>query len=208
MECRDIKLLMDAYWDRHLPPEMAVQLEEHLGTCPGCRGEFSPVSRLLAEPEPVVVSSNLRDRILAAIGAAEIPVEPAPVVRSGYRWWMELVQAPWMGAVAACLVFAFMGLMSQHLGRPEPLSIPHATEAGPPNPLLLASWTQNLTLPGPLGPLPAVAQAVAMKQALHPRLPVLQVGNRVLEESIRPAGVAPAIPEIPVIVAGLSTLGA
>ena len=63
MECRDTKLLIEAYWDRHVPPEMAERVERHIGECPHCQAEYGPTARLLTAPEPVATPEGLRGDI-------------------------------------------------------------------------------------------------------------------------------------------------
>ncbi|MEP0844806.1 MAG: zf-HC2 domain-containing protein [Phycisphaerae bacterium] len=210
MDCRDTKLLMDAYWDRHLPTELTAQVEDHLADCPSCRGEYGGVTELLARPDPVAVPAGLRERILAAVSTVEIQSHPqAPAGRS-YRWWMDLLHAPWAGATAACLVFAFLGWIGFQIPVRGPDAVSSGTNARTaPDPMLLAGWTQSLAVPGPGRALPALVQAVAIERALRPELPEMSVRNRVLEQAVEPPSEAPpAIHEIGRIVAGLSTLGA
>ncbi len=210
MQCRDTKLLIEAWWDRHLPPDLAEQVERHLEMCPDCRTEYGPTTQLLNHPEPVDVPEGLRERIMAA-------VEPLPILnvtpfpkRAYVRWWPEVLQAPWAGALAACLTFAFLTWVSS--------SIPHrhfSTERSPltdgaaPSPLVLATWAGALPLPGQLGALPAVARAAVFEEVLQGRAapPEEFVRSRILDQDLPPLDPPPGIPEIPIIV-GLSTLGA
>ena len=208
MECRDTKLLMEAYWDRHLPPEMVDQIDAHVEECSACRAEFWAVNRLLAEPDPVVVPAGLRDRIMAAIEPLELPVQAPQRPASSYHWWMERLRAPWMGAMAACLTFFLLGWFSHHMWNP-PKDLPLAGSAtATPTPLALAAWTQHMALPGSVGPLPAIAQAVTLHRAMEAETPVPPMRNRAIDHTFSPSEPSPPIEEISRIVAGLSTLGA
>jgi len=95
MECRDTKLLIEAYWDRHLPPEMADRVERHLAECHGCRDEYGPVTQLLTAPEPVVASAGLRDRILCAVEALPMPANGTSDKSRRLRGWLAVLRARW-----------------------------------------------------------------------------------------------------------------
>lgn len=210
MECRDNKLLIEAYWDRHLPAEMARQVERHLRSCPACRAEYGPVDVLLSEPEPVATPAGLRDRIMAAVAPLDMPATQSARPPFQTRRWMEWMQAPWAGALAACVGLVLMGLIVAQMGTRQP-DVGAIAEgplpAAEPSPLAVAGWAQAMTLPGRLNTLPALAQAAVLEQVARPPAPpAITLRDRPLD--LPPPENPSILLEWPVIFAGLSTLGA
>ncbi|HOB73347.1 MAG TPA: zf-HC2 domain-containing protein [Phycisphaerae bacterium] len=208
MQCRDIKLQIEAWWDRDLPPETAARVERHLETCPDCRAEYGPVTQLLRHPEPVAVPDGLRDRILAAVEPLPLPVAGKSDNRRHPRPWIGFLHAPWAGALAACLTFAFLAWVSSMI----PVGGSHIEEpvvTNPPSPLVLASWAGALTMPGQMGALPAIARAAVFEQVVQERAapPETFVRNRISDQDLPSLDATPAIPQIPILLR-LSALGA
>lgn len=207
MECRDAKLLIEAWWDRELPAEDVAAAQAHLGQCLACRTELGPVTALLTRPEPVPVPAGLRDRILASVQAApSVPADADPGVRPSR--WVRWAQAPWAGALAACLAFMVMGWVASMVRSPgEPNAI---SAAAAPSPALLMSWAQAMALRGQANPVGIAAHALALEHFTTPPsgAPAIFVRGRPVLEEPKPLDPASAIPELPIIVVGLSTLGA
>lgn len=217
MDCRDTKLLIDAWWDGHLPEELADGLERHMERCPVCQAEYGPVNRLLADPEPVEVPAGLRDRIMAAVEQEPLPEAGGAGFETRLRWWAEVMRAPWAGAVAACLVFVLLGWVSSRIPTGGHESARSGVTHGErpacvvSNPLLVASLPQRLAVPGPGGALAMVAQTAALEKLTEApaAAPAIHDRDRLWTNSQPPQDcTAPAIPEIPMIVVGLSTVGA
>lgn len=208
MQCRDTKLLIEAWWDRDLPPETAARVERHLKTCPDCRAEYGPITQLLHHPEPVAVPAGLRDRILAAVEPLPLPLAGQSDNRGRPRSWVGFLHAPWAGALAACLTFAFLAWVSSMIPVGGPRVERPAVE-NPPSPLVLASWAGTLTMPGQVGVLPAIARAAAFEQIVQGGAapPEVFVRNRISDQDLPPLDATPAIPQIPILL-GLSALGA
>lgn len=205
MECRDTKLLIEAYWDRHLPPEMADRLTRHLHACPTCRAEYGPVTRLLAEPEPVTLPPGLRERICLAVEALPLPADGAPAKSRRLRRWQAVLQAPWAGALAACITFAFLGWLSSQIPGGGDLTVnptpgPNAS-AEEPRPLLALGWVQSIAVPGPGSPLAALAHAVAVDSLIEPeiRSPAPLLGGRLRLSDLPATNSNPALADLPLV---------
>jgi hypothetical protein len=219
MECRDTKLLIEAYWDRHLPPEMAERLGRHLDECPGCRGEYGPVTLLLGSPEPVATPERLRGRIMSAIGPLPMPVAGRPGGLFWPRWWLKMAQTPWAGALAACLTFVILGWVSSQIpvrghggsgAAGHGAGNTHTASVQPPHPLLAAGWAQAVAVRGPCSPLAAVAQTAALETFIEApsAAPATFIRERSRVPVSPPTDVDPDISEMTIFVHRLSTLGA
>lgn len=173
MECRDTKLLIEAYWDRLLPPEMVDRVERHLNTCAACRAEYGPVTQLLTNPEVVAVPAGLSARICGAIEDLPLPELVTADNSPRLRRWQALLRAPWAGALAACVTFAFLGWLSSRLPggavMPDGSRPIRSVATEEPHPLLALSWVQSMAVPGPGAPLAGLAQASALDSLIEPR---------------------------------------
>jgi anti-sigma factor RsiW len=202
MECRDTKLLIEAYWDGHLPPETAAQVERHLRECSICRAEYGPVTQLLTGPEPVIASAGLRERICAAIETLPMPgSEPAGESRR-LRRWQSILQAPWAGALAACVTFALLGWLSSQIpgGGPGPEVI-RVTPVSAPNPMLALGWAQSIAIPGPCNSLAAMAQATALDSLVDQSAaePAAVIHGRVRLSDLPATHSTPALSDLPLV---------
>jgi anti-sigma factor RsiW len=83
--------LLGAYADRELPPETASQIEAHLVGCARCRNELAvhqAVRMRLGVAPPVAAPPALRERIVAAIAAAPVPLtETTAVPATHAKFW-------------------------------------------------------------------------------------------------------------------------
>lgn len=203
MECRDTKLLIEAWWDRHLPPETAVQVERHLRDCPNCRAEYGPVTQLLTEPEPLTVPAGLRGRICCVLEALPMPGSEPPGESRRLRRWHSILRAPWAGALAACVTFAFLGWLSSQIPGggsirdggldPEPVRSM--------NPLLAFGWAQSMAVPGPCSSLAAMAQATALDSLVDQpdAEPTALIHGRLRLSDLPAASSTPVMSELPIV---------
>jgi anti-sigma factor RsiW len=107
---------LGAYVLGQLDPARAVEVEDHLPTCPECRGEHDelvPVAAALADlradasPAPLDAPAGLEGRILEAIGTEQR-------ARSRTRW------RPILSAVAGAAAAAAVLIGTYAVTRPEP----------------------------------------------------------------------------------------
>lgn len=201
MECRDTKLLIEAYWDRHLPPETAAQVERHLRECSICRAEFGPVTQLLTEPESVTAPAGLRERICAAIETLPMPGREQPGESRRLRRWYSTLQAPWAGALAACVTFALLGWLSSQIPGGGPGGKVRVTPVASPNPLLALGWAQSIAIPGPCNSLAAMAQATALDSLVDQSAaePTAVLHGRVRLSDLPAANASPAMSDLPIV---------
>ena len=89
MECRQVRKLLSAHIDRELGVPDAIEIDEHLQTCPACRDEHARQAALRAAIRKQAVyfaaPGYLENRIKAALPAqTQSPVQP--VKRSSWNW--------------------------------------------------------------------------------------------------------------------------
>jgi intracellular sulfur oxidation DsrE/DsrF family protein len=106
MSCRDKALLLDAYADRELDLAQTLALEEHLGSCAGCRMALARLnalrSALRGRLEPGAAPAALRKRLESRF---------APPAPRGMSWrWGFAFAAPGVAALALALWLALAGL--------------------------------------------------------------------------------------------------
>ena len=201
MECRDTKLLMEAYWDRHLPPDTAARVERHLNDCPACRAEFGAVTQLLTNPEPVAVTAGLGERIRGAIETLPLPAGATPSPSARMRRWHSILRAPWAGALAACVTFAFLGWLSSQIpgGGGVPNDGLNAKPAKSPNLLLAFGWAQSMAVPGPCSSLAAMAQTSALDTVIEPHGAVADARGRLRLSDLPATNSTPAMQDLPIV---------
>ncbi|GMU23691.1 MAG: hypothetical protein AMXMBFR13_37690 [Phycisphaerae bacterium] len=210
MHCSHVKRVIEDYWDRALPAEASHRVELHLAGCPACRSEFGGVDDLLRRPSLVDVPAGLSARIAAAIEANTPDGRRAATSRRDSSAGSRLLSNPASGAVAACLTFLLLGWLSSMLPV-EQQSGPVPTPGTPPlSPALLASVGQSMTLPVPVSPLAAVAQAAALEQFMQSVAEPAPVSVRNLSfiEEAPVTDPPSAVQRIPIIISRLSALGA
>lgn len=165
MRCREIDILMDAYFDRELQPASAAEVEAHLKACDRCHKRWGGLVALLTDPLPVQMPAGLCDRIMARV-QEENTGHPArgmaPASRS-VRWmrWYR-----YSGAMAACVAFFAFGWLisgwwsgSQQTVVEQPQASPSVTVVV--SPWMLSSWAQAAAMPCPINPAMMLVQGVA-----------------------------------------------
>jgi predicted anti-sigma-YlaC factor YlaD len=202
MECRDTKLLIESYWDRHLQPETAERVERHLKECPVCRAEYGAVTQLLTGPEPVAVPAGLRERICSAVEMLPMPAGETAGASPRLRRWQSILQAPWAGALAACVTFAFLGWLSSQIPggglRVEGNRSIERTRVSSNSPLGFG-WAQSM------GVLAAVAQATAMDTTAEApdAAPASLARERLRLSDLPAADSTPVMPGLPIVAGAL-----
>lgn len=167
MGYRDTEQLIEAYLDRELSAEQAVEAENLLRANDELRRQYGPLIQLLRSPEPVEMPEILGQRVLGSIQEhilreRAIPVRPGRPTLRGYRVW-----PPWAPAVAASLVLFMAGWYGSRLLIPssregnDPKPMPRVTVVA--SPLLLNSLAQSLASSGPANPVAFVMQGAAME---------------------------------------------
>jgi anti-sigma factor RsiW len=211
MECHDAERLMDAWLDHELSAEAAVEMEAHLAECPVCRHRHAGLVQLLNSPEPVIVPSGLRDRVIAAVQAAPMHVSPPAAPQAATRM-RPPVRRYWLigtGAIAASVaIFAMGWLGSIWFRRPAPIANrdmkpkPQETTTVVLSPWVLSTWAQALAMGGPVNPAASAAQAAVMElftTASFEAAPIVPARPRAATRHAPPDDADAAPPEIPVL---------
>ncbi len=119
-----------SYLDRRLDPDAAEALDRHVAICPDCAHVLEAqrtVWRALEQWEPVAVSADFDDRLMARI-AAEKPADSwwrrlfAFGGMGGSSWWK-----PAMPVAAACVVLIAVAAWRGGPGTSQPGELPAAT---------------------------------------------------------------------------------
>lgn len=208
MECRHFEHLIEQFWDRELDEPTARGVEDHLASCRACNARYGAVSTLLTRREEVAVPSGLRDRILNAIEANACGAERRPA--SAERGIPSALPSPWIGALAACITLAFVGLLAWQTGvawRPQNAGPAAPVVRHEPSAPVLATMAQALVIPVPFGPLPVFAQAATLHQAVQPPQQIVETPRRRFTNTPPRAEQTPGLQELSVLLANWS-LGA
>src|SRR5256885_9096752 len=112
MECRDIQQLLTAYADGEVAVPETLDIERHMGNCPGCRAEHATQVTLRAAIKRDMTyfhaPKGLAERIRAALPRAEVD-SARPLSRFAWPSW---------GLAAASLV-AFVWSAGLYLSVPS-----------------------------------------------------------------------------------------
>ena len=102
--CEAYAALLDPFVDGELPPETAIRVQEHLDTCPACRGyvdDALAIRAALEDAQDAPVPDGFTDRVMARVR------ESAPAkktTKKSRRWAQALVPL-----AACCAVVILLG---------------------------------------------------------------------------------------------------
>lgn len=135
MQCHQARQLFDAYLDGELSPSLATELGTHRLKCPDCRQALALMEVsghiLRSDRDPVVVSEDFTDRLLACVDSAP-------------QWRRKLLHVVYYGgplAAAAMIALAFVGVFDgrrpsqvagvQHVLPPTTVSMEPVAKSAP-----------------------------------------------------------------------------